>query len=157
MPFKPFIRMKKKSILIAVNEKLLRETWSAIFNADNRFKVVAATGKTQECLTLLKKHHPAIVITDIHETQLKLLPVLTSGKKPVAMSVIFILTTVIPSFVREVIKTGVSGLITKNSSLEEMIHAITEVSEKRKYICTEFHELWEHTPDSQKQASSAYC
>jgi Response regulator containing a CheY-like receiver domain and an HTH DNA-binding domain len=46
-----------------------------------------------------------------------------------------------PAYARKMLQLGASGYVTKNSSKEEMITAILEVSKGNKFICEEIKEL----------------
>jgi len=129
--------MKKNSILLAVKDKLVREAWSDILNSDNRFSVVATTGDSEEVPLLCNEHSPAVIVTDIEESQVALLSSLKDQAKEAEVKAVFILTTALPSFAMRMMQNAAIGLLTKNNSLEEMIYAISEVAEKRKYIGTE--------------------
>ena len=46
-----------------------------------------------------------------------------------------------PAYAKKMMQLGASGYVTKNSSREEMINAILEVSKGNKFICEEIKEL----------------
>jgi DNA-binding NarL/FixJ family response regulator len=46
-----------------------------------------------------------------------------------------------PAYAKKMLQLGASGYVTKNSSKEEMVNAILQVSEGNKFICQEIKEL----------------
>ena len=46
-----------------------------------------------------------------------------------------------PAYAKKMLQFGASGYVTKNSSKEEMVNAILEVSKGNKFVCDEIREL----------------
>src|SRR4029077_2697418 len=46
-----------------------------------------------------------------------------------------------PAYAKKMMQLGASGYVTKNSSREEMVNAIIEVSKGNKFVCEEMKEL----------------
>lgn len=134
--------MEKISILIVDDHTLIRETWSFILNEDPSFSVVAACGTAEEAIEQAKTLRPDIVILDVNlpgMNGLEATPLFrkfSPGSKILGVSM-----HTQPTYARQMIKKGASGYITKNSSRQEMFHAIKEVYEGRKYICEEIRDI----------------
>lgn len=130
--------MKKTTILIADDHTLIRETWSLLLNADPRFHVIAECGKGEEAVELAKKLQPNIVIMDISLPGIsgieatKLVHEVSPDSKILGVSM-----HTQPAFAKKMMQKGAMGYITKNSTSEEMFHAITEIQKGNKYICDE--------------------
>lgn len=132
----------KISILIAEDHILVRDAWALMLNNDPRFCVIAVAGSADE--TIKKSHElkPDLVILDIN------LPG-KSGIEAVASILEYSPGTRIlgaschtnPAYARLIIQNGGSGYITKTSTFQEMITAILEISENRKYICKEVYDI----------------
>ena len=60
--------MKKISILIADDHKLIRETWAYILNSDSRFEVIATCSNAEEAIAIAKEKNPDIILMDINMT-----------------------------------------------------------------------------------------
>ncbi|HEV7622346.1 MAG TPA: response regulator transcription factor, partial [Flavisolibacter sp.] len=130
--------IKKITILITDDHTLLRETWNYIFNSDPRFNVVATSGNGEDAIELAKKLCPDIVIMDINLPGIsgieatKLICKYSTGTKVLGVSL-----HNQPAYARKMIQVGAMGYITKNSSRDEMFHAILELQSGRKYISEE--------------------
>ncbi len=134
--------MKKISILITDDHMLIREAWSLILNADPRFKVVGEAGSGEAALELARQLSPDIITLDIN------LPGI-SGIETVALirkcsphtRILGVSMHTQPAYARKMIQKGAMGYVTKNSSSEEMCHAIMEIHSNRKYICGEIKDI----------------
>jgi DNA-binding NarL/FixJ family response regulator len=130
--------MTKISILITDDHMLVREAWSLILNADNRFKVVAEAGSGEAAVELAGQLRPDVATLDINLPGINgietaaLMRESSPGTKILGVSM-----HTQPAYVRKMIRNGVMGYVTKNSSGEEMCKAIIEVHNNRKYICDE--------------------
>jgi two-component system invasion response regulator UvrY len=130
--------MEKISILIADDHTLVRETWGFVVNSDNRFNVVAECANGEEAVELSRRLQPNVVMMDINLPGMNGIEAteqirnFSPGSKILGISV-----HSEPAFARKMFQKGALGYLTKNSSREEMFKAILEVSEGRKYICSE--------------------
>lgn len=130
--------MKKISILIADDHTLVRQTWSFILNADPRFKVIAECGSGEESIELAKNLQPDLIIMDVSMPGMNGIDATEQiGKVAPYSKVLGISLHTQPSYARKMIKKGAMGYLTKNSSKEEMFHALTEIAGGNKYICNE--------------------
>lgn len=126
------------TILICDDHKLIRETWAFILNKDGRFTVVAITSAGNEALEQAKSLKPEIILMDINLPDMtgveatKLIRKYVPGTKIIALS-----SYTQPTYARRMMLAGAMGYITKTSGKMELLHAISEVHEGRKYICTE--------------------
>lgn len=130
--------MKKITILLVDDHRLLRESWYGILNSDPHFNVVGDTGDGIEAIKLAKKLKPDIVLMDISMTPVDGFEVTRqiyksgSGCRVIGLSMY---NNVISA--KRLLTLGAMGYLTKNSSKEEMKEAIIEVSNGKKYICKE--------------------
>lgn len=130
--------MKKISILLVDDHKLIRDSWSFILNSDPRFTVVGETKSGEEAVEIAKILRPNIVLMDVNmspvngfdatEQIIKYSP----GSRVIAVSM-----HSMPAYAKRMMQLGAMGYVTKNSSKDEMIKAIIEVSNGKKYICEE--------------------
>jgi len=146
--------MEKISILIADDHKLIRETWSYILNGDSRFNVIAACGNAEEAVEMARKKRPSVILMDISMTPFSGLEATQQIRKVSPGSkVIGVSMHSQPAYAKKMLQIGAKGYVTKNSSKEEMIKAILEVSNGNKYICDEIkniisEQLLEDNPNS---------
>lgn len=107
-----------------------------VLNKDARFSVIAESGDAEEGIELCKQQRPDIVLLDINlpgMNGMEAVPLIRKyapGTKVLGVS----LHTQV-AYVKKMMHNGASGYITKNSPRDEMIQALIEVSEGRKYVC----------------------
>lgn len=129
---------EKITILLVDDHKLIRESWSFILNSDPRFKVVGEASDVDEAVSLAKANKPNIVLMDINMSPVngfdgtKLIRKYSPSSKVIGISM-----HSMPAYARRMLQLGAMGYITKNSSKDEMLKAITEVDEGKKYVCDE--------------------
>ena len=130
--------MDKITILLVDDHKLIRESWSFILNSDSRFQVIGETSNAEEAVEIAKEKRPKIVLMDINMTPVngfeatKLVRKFSPGARIIGISM-----HSMPAYARRMLQVGAMGYVTKNSSKDELLTAITEVSEGRKYVCEE--------------------
>lgn len=130
--------MEKINILLVDDYKLIRESLSYILNSDSRFQVIGDTSNGEEAVQMAKEQKPKIVLMDINMSPLngfevtKLLRKYAPASKVIGMSM-----HSMPAYARRMLQIGAMGYVTKNSSREELLSAITEVNEGKKYVCEE--------------------
>jgi len=128
----------KITILIVDDHKLIRDTWSFILNSDPRFQVIAETNSGEEAIELAKSARPAIVLMDVNMSPMNGFDATRQIRKfSPASKVIGVSMHSQPAYAKKMLQVGAVGYVTKNSSKEEMINAIIEVSKGNKFICDE--------------------
>lgn len=128
----------KITILIVDDHKLIRDTWSFILNSDPRFQVIAETDSGQDAIGLAETNHPDIILMDINMSPMNGFEATKEIRKVSPTSkVIGVSMHSQPAYAKKMLQVGAVGYITKNSSKEEMIGAISEVAQGHKYICNE--------------------
>ena len=130
------------SILIADDHKLIRETWTYILNRDSRFKVVGSCSNSEEAVKMSEELLPQIVLMDINMAPFSGIEATRRIREVSPDSrIIGVTMHTQPTYAKKMLQLGASGYVTKNSSKEEMINAILEVSKGNKFICEEIKEL----------------
>ena len=134
--------MKKISILIADDHKLIRETWAYILNSDSRFEVIATCGNAEEAIEIAKAKLPDVILMDINMTPVSGLEATQQIRKilPTA-KIIGVSMHSQPAYARKMLQIGGRGYVTKNSSKQEMIQAILDVNDGKKFICEEIRNI----------------
>ncbi|HSZ34404.1 MAG TPA: response regulator transcription factor [Puia sp.] len=130
------------SIIIADDHKLIRETWAYILNNDSRFEVIGSCSNSEDAVKMSKHKHPNVVLMDINMIPFSGIEA-TRQIREVSPKTFVIGVTMHsqPSYAKKMLQQGASGYVTKNSSKEEMVDAILEVSKGNKYLCEEIREL----------------
>ncbi len=130
--------MEKINVLIADDHKLIRETWTYILNSDARFEVVAECGDSEQAVEICRQLRPHIVLMDINISPISGFEATERIRKASpASNVIGVSMHSQPAYARRMLQIGGKGYVTKNSSRQEMIKAILEVSNGSRYICDE--------------------
>lgn len=130
--------MEQITILLVDDHKLIRDSWSFILNSDPRFSVIGETSSGEEAVEIVKTLKPDIVLMDVNMVPVngfeatRLITKNNPNSKVVAVSM-----HTMPAYAKRMMQLGAMGYVTKNSSKDEMIKAIIEVSNGKKYICEE--------------------
>jgi len=130
--------MKQLNIMLVDDHKLIRDSWSFILNSDPRFTVVGETSNGEDAVEIVKKIKPDIILMDVNMSPVngfdatRLIAKHSPESKVIAVSM-----HTMPAYAKRMMQLGAMGYVTKNSSKDEMIKAIIEVSSGRKYICEE--------------------
>jgi DNA-binding NarL/FixJ family response regulator len=130
--------MKLISILIAEDHALLRDIWKQLFENDPRFSTVLTAGTGEEAISLVRQYQPSIVLMDINLPGMNGIEATeTIGNSFPQTSVIGVSLHNSPIYARRMMQKGAKGYVTKNAHRNELLQAIMEVSEGRKFICQE--------------------
>jgi DNA-binding NarL/FixJ family response regulator len=134
--------MNKIRVLIADDSKLSRDTWTYMLNNDARFIVVADCGDADKAVELTTDKRPDVVLMDINTPAFAALEATQKiRKQQPGTQVVSISSYSQPLYVKKMMQMGAKGYVTKNSSREEMIQAILEVSRGNKYICNDIKDI----------------
>jgi DNA-binding NarL/FixJ family response regulator len=130
--------MEKITILLVDDHKLIRESWSFILNSDPRFQVIGEISNADEAVEVAKEKKPKIVLMDINMSPTngfdgtKLIRKYSPGSRIIGISM-----HSMPAYARRMLQMGAMGYVTKNSSKDELINAIVEVNNGKKFVCEE--------------------
>ena len=145
--------MKKFSVVIVEDHKLLRELLIDLFEKNEKYNVIGQTAGCKEAMDLIAVLIPDIVLLDLNlpdGSGLEIIPLIckiSRNSKIVVLSM-----HVHPAYAQKAIRFGAHGYITKNSSHKEILTAIDEVMNGDQYICSEIKtELSLHLLTSQFQ------
>lgn len=133
---------KAITILIADDNKYIRETIRFLISRIDNFQLVGEAESGEEAISLAKQLSPDVILIDINmapingfEATRKILKQSPSAK------IIGLSVHKQPSYAKNIIQLGAKGYVTKSSPHKEIINAITQVSEGKEYICTELTDL----------------
>jgi DNA-binding NarL/FixJ family response regulator len=129
-------------ILIADDHKLIRETWAHILTLDKRFRVVGTCSNSEDAVRMSKEKQPDVVLMDINMPPFSGIEATRRIREASpATRIIAVTMHSQPAYAKKMLQLGASGYVTKNSSQEEMIQGIVEVSLGNTFICEEMKEL----------------
>jgi DNA-binding NarL/FixJ family response regulator len=133
--------MEKITILIVDDHTLVRETWTEILNSDPRFAVIAQVGNGEQAIEYAKRLRPEIVVMDVNLPGIPGMNGIDATHEILKVSPVSRILGVSmhtqPAYARKMMQNGASGYVTKNSTREEMFHALVEVYKGHKYVCDE--------------------
>lgn len=128
----------KIRIVIVDDHKMIRETWRFLLSRDERLEVIGECESGAEAIQAANDYQPDIMLMDINMTPVNGFEATRAitGKHP-GIHIIGVSVNDQPGYARNMLQLGAKGYVTKNSSLQEMVHAILEVSNGGTYICKE--------------------
>ena len=130
--------MEKLTILLVDDHKLIRDSWAFILNSDPRFHVIAETNSGEEAIELARDKKPQIVLMDVNMAPVNGFDATRQIHEVAPDSkIIGVSMHSMPAYAKRMLQLGAMGYVTKNSSKQEMINAIIEVNNGKKYICEE--------------------
>jgi DNA-binding NarL/FixJ family response regulator len=137
--------MEKITILLVDDHKLIRESWAYILNNDPRFNVIGQTSNGEEAIEIAKTTRPRVVLMDVNMTPVNGFDATRQIRKfSPGSRVIGVSMHSMPAYARRMLQLGAMGYVTKNSSKDEMITAIIEVNNGKKYVCDEVKNILAH-------------
>jgi two-component system invasion response regulator UvrY len=130
--------MKKLSLAIVDDHKLIRQMWVMFFADNPGIEVIGESGTLADAIEMVKSKRPDILLLDINlaeDSGLDAVPQvrkLSPGTKIIAVSMHNQV-----AYAKRMLQLGARAYLTKNSSQEEMFKAIKVVIEGGIYVCTE--------------------
>ena len=122
------MEQEKIRIIIVDDHQLVRETWKILLEQDDRFVIIAECNNGAEAIKAVANHDADIILMDVNmhpvngfEATKKIM------KQSPSVKIIGISVNNQPSYARNMLQLGAKGYVTKDSTKEEMIKAITTV------------------------------
>jgi len=125
--------------LIIVDDHFhVREAWSWVLGQVPGIKVIAQCANGQEAVDSATRLQPDLMLMDVNMSPMDGIEATRTirGLYP-HIKIIGISVQAERTYVHEMLRSGASGYVTKNSSSQEMIIAIDEVMAGKTYICEE--------------------
>jgi DNA-binding NarL/FixJ family response regulator len=121
--------MKKISILVIEDNRLLRDGLSAMIGEQKDLKVLAAFGDCTKAQQFIRKSQPNIVLLDLglrNQSSLQLVKILKKDFKKVKVIVMDLVP--LQEDVLIFVQAGVSGFILKDATVNDFLHTIRSVA-----------------------------
>ena len=133
--------MKKITVAIVDDHKLIREMWTMLFASKDKIEVIIETGELEESIELIRLKQPDIILLDINFPKGSGLDVMPRLKEISPLSKIIVITMHNqPAYVKKMMRLGAKAYITKDASNDEMFKAIDVVMKGGIYLCKEISE-----------------
>lgn len=134
--------MKKISIVVVEDHKLIREMWTTLLAGKPEAVVVGESGEFNDAIEVIRSKRPDVVLLDINLPDASGMDAVPLIRKYVpASKVIAVSMHHQPAYAKKMLQLGAKGYVTKNSSPEEMFNAIDEVMNGNTYICREIKDI----------------
>ena len=125
-------------IIIVDDHQLVRQAWKTLLHGVQGIEIIQECSSGAEVISIAPSLNPHIILMDINMTPLDGFEVTRKIlQTSPEIKIIGISINNQPVYARKIMQLGASGYVTKNSSKEEMIRAIHEVSKGKTYICQE--------------------
>jgi two-component system, NarL family, invasion response regulator UvrY len=129
-------------IILVDDHQLARESWRTLLGFDDRFSVIHECDNGHDAIESANRLTPDIMLVDINMQPVNGFEVAQKVlEKNPGVKIIGISVNNQPYYADRMLEIGASGFVTKGSSMEEITHAILEVSRGERYICNEIKNL----------------
>lgn len=122
-------------VMIADDHIMIREGIKQLLEFDGKIEVVAEANDGVECLSILKKQLPEVLLLDINmpnQNGIEVLKKIREKKIPVKVLILTVHNEV--DYLVKAVDIGVDGYLLKNSGSVELMKAITSVLNGESYI-----------------------
>lgn len=127
--------MKRTTILLADDHRIVRQGLRALLASEADFEVVGEADDGREALELVKRLNPDVLVLDLMMPGLNGLEVARQlPRQSPAVRVVVLSMHDDEGFVLEALANGVSGYVLKDSNSSDLVHAVREVAAGRRYL-----------------------
>jgi DNA-binding NarL/FixJ family response regulator len=134
--------MKKTTIMIIDDHALFRDGWAMLLKSTGKYEIIDKISDSSEIAGLLELKKPDLVLLDINMEPLDGFEVLKiiRNLSPV-MKVIIVSMHSQTAYVKNMLKGGANGYVTKSSQGKELLEAVDVVMNGQTYLCDEVKNL----------------
>ncbi|MET0645951.1 MAG: response regulator transcription factor [Pyrinomonadaceae bacterium] len=127
--------MKRTTILLADDHRIVRQGLRALLAGEADFEVVGEADDGREALDLVKRLSPDVLVLDLMMPGLNGLEVARQlPRQSPGVRVVVLSMHDDEGFVLEALANGVSGYVLKDSNSSDLVHAVREVAAGRRYL-----------------------
>lgn len=132
--------MDPTKIIIADDHKMIRKAWELMIAKLPSFKVAGEASNGAEVIQMLDSVKADIVLLDVDMPVMNGFETVELIKEKFPLTKVVVLTMYKEAqYVRKLLKAGVEGYLTKNSSTEELVNALEVAKAGGRYLCSEVH------------------
>jgi len=129
-------------VVLVDDHELVRTGFRMILAQQPGIDVVGEASDGEQGLALIRRERPDVALVDVHMPQLSGIELTDRVRKLKFATRIVILTVVNEApFPRRLIQAGASGYLTKGCAAEELVRAVRQVADGRRYLAPEVAEL----------------
>jgi two-component system invasion response regulator UvrY len=130
------------SVVLVDDHELVRTGFRMILSQQPGIEVVGEAADGEQGLALIRRVKPDVALVDVHMPRLTGIELTDRVRKHKLDTRIVILTVVSESpFPRRLIEAGASGYLTKGCAAEELVRAVRQVADGRRYLAPDIAEL----------------
>lgn len=125
-------------LVIVDDHRLVREAWNLILSKNPQFEVIAICESGEQAIKAAAELSPDVILMDITMEPINGIEATRSIRrfnKTIKIIGVSIHSDLV--HVNAIINAGANGYVTKNSSGDEMMHAIVQVAAGKMYVCRE--------------------
>jgi len=123
------------SIVIADDHAVMRSGLKMLLEAERNLEVVSEAGDVQETIRKLKAYKPDVLLLDLHMPggpSLGAIPEMRDCSPGTRIVVLTMQNS--PGFVREALRAGASGYVTKEAADSEVVEAVRLAADDQPYL-----------------------
>lgn len=115
-------------VVIAEDEALTREALAALLELSEGIEVVADTGRGSNVPRLVDDHQAGLAILDLHMPEINGIEVAEQlHRERSGFPMVLLTCDARPGYVQRALKAGVRGVLTKETSIDELVGVIRKV------------------------------
>jgi two-component system response regulator NreC len=122
-------------IILADDHRIVRQGVRVLLEGEPDFNIIAEAKDGLEAVRMVERFHPDVLLLDLIMPEMNGLEVTRVVRKRFPKTNVVILTMhANEAYVLEALQAGAQGYVIKDSSSEELISAIREVADGRRYL-----------------------
>jgi two-component system response regulator NreC len=122
-------------IILADDHRIVRQGVRVLLEGEPDFSIIAEARDGLEAVRMVERFHPDVLLLDLIMPEMNGLEVTRVVRKRFPKTNVVILTMhANEAYVLEALQAGAQGYVIKDSSSEELISAIREVADGRRYL-----------------------
>ncbi|MEO7326229.1 MAG: response regulator [Dokdonella sp.] len=130
------------SVVLVDDHELVRTGFRMILSQQAGIEVVGEAADGEQGLALIRRCKPDVALVDVHMPHLSGIELTDRVRKHKLETRVVILTVVTEApFPRRLIEAGASGYLTKGCAAEELVRAVRQVADGRRYLAPAVAEL----------------
>lgn len=136
--------MQRKTIRVVIvdDHDLVRQTWKMLLQQAEGIEVICDYASGADAINEVPSQNAHVILMDINMSPVNGFEATRKILKTVPhIKIIGVSVNNQPSYAKNMMQLGAKGYVTKNSTKEEMIHAINEVMKGKTYICKEVSDM----------------
>ena len=123
------------SIVLADDHRIVRQGVRALLEGEPDFRVLAEARDGPEAVRMVERFRPNVLLLDLVMPGMNGLEVIKVARQRFPETNIVVLTMhANEAYVLEALQAGAQGYVIKDSSFEELMHAVREVAAGRSYL-----------------------